>query len=454
MCDELNFADLLDDGGVALKAWQELIDDLSRIEKRWMITAGKAWWSYRKQFSSLIAARGLYSGDKLEAKLRSLILRKHGSLEGVQDITFTNLRELGCSPLKVVASNLHTRRSVVMSDEKGSPTPNVLTAVRASCSYPFLFRPVLLHRAPLVDGGLASNLPVWLFNDERDQSGLPLVAFELKTRTIGPVNPSSDVKLFLLDLLETALESGDALLRSASARLYHIEVPISSDIRSLDFRLPLQRRYDLYNDGLRETLSYFSERFVQPNVSLSDPAGQLEAVYGEKSLFSTILRGFISEVMRSFPNSGTIRSNIMLPYGNSGNWVVAYQVGMDGDPDVDLIIQKNGGPVGDAIESAGPIVSDWTKVRPNPEASAMTRAQTNKIPVERQAVASIPIFDLRKIATIKDGLIRGLTIRGVLSIDSDRETREAGWTGLTEEPTTEFIEILKRWSDVIGRTLN
>ena len=65
-------------------------------------------------------------------------------------------------------------------------------------------------------------------------------------------------------MLETALESGDALLRGASSRLMHIEVPIAPDVRTLDFGLTSARRRGLYNDGQRETQSFFLKRFGEP----------------------------------------------------------------------------------------------------------------------------------------------------------------------------------------------
>ena len=41
---------------------------------------------------------------------------------------------------------------------------------------------------------------------------------------------------------------------------------------------------------------------------LSDPVGQLEAVYGDRTVFQTVLAGFAHEVAVAFPNSGAIRA--------------------------------------------------------------------------------------------------------------------------------------------------
>jgi NTE family protein len=452
MCDELNFNELLDDNGDGLSFWSGLIDELMTAGS--MVKMGVGWWKSRAKIQGVLAARGVYSGVRLEAKLREFIVRKHRSLENVTEITFADLARLGCKPLRVVAANLQTRRGILMGDVPNSPIRNVLTAVRASCSYPFLFQPVMLHRAALVDGGLASNLPVWLFDEERDRDGFPLLAFDLTTQLGTGVPADTGVKGFLLDMVETALESGDALLRGASSRLMHIEVPIASDVRTLDFALTSVRRRGLYNDGQRETQSFFLKRFGEPQTMLSDPVGQLEAVYGDRAIFQTVLAGFAQEVASAFPHSGNIRCHVMFPQGGGDHFVIVYQQGMDSDPDVDLQLVRQAGPPGDAIRTGRPIVADWARVRLQPEGSLMSRAQINKVPEARRAIASAPIFDLRRAPTVEDGVIGGLNLVGALSIDSNRSAADAGWESDSGLLSVDFVTILKRWADVVGRVLN
>ena len=84
----------------------------------------------------------------------------------------------------------------------------------------------------------------------------------------------------------------------------------------------------------------------------------------------------------------------------------------------------------------------------------MSRAQVNKVPAARRAVASAPVFDLRRAPTVEDGVIGGLSLVGALSIDSDRSAADARWENTDGLPSVEFIQILKRWADVVGRVLN
>ena len=81
--------------------------------------------------------------------------------------------------LHVIGSDITTGRMIIMpddlpdyTDEAGKPfdkdTFPLVEAVRMSMSYPFLFSPVVLHRGGrpvyVVDGGLLSNFPIWLFD--------------------------------------------------------------------------------------------------------------------------------------------------------------------------------------------------------------------------------------------------------------------------------------------------
>lgn len=84
----------------------------------------------------------------------------------------------------------------------------------------------------------------------------------------------------------------------------------------------------------------------------------------------------------------------------------------------------------------------------------MSRPQINKVPAARRAIASVPVFDLRRAPTVEDGVIGGLNLVGVLSIDSDHSAADAGWENNDGLPSVDFVQILKRWADVVGRVLN
>lgn len=454
MCHDMNFSEFLDDGGTELSRWgataKELLEAQSLLGR--VMKGGLVWFSDGKDLKAHIDRLGVYDGAKLETKLRELITRKLHKLQGATEITFADLRNEGGLPLKVVAAHLRTRQAVVFSDEAGSATNNVITAVRASCCYPFLFCPVMLGSSPFVDGGLASNLPVWLFDAESARSGLQVVAFDLTSkRDDGHVQAKYLPSDYLTDMIETVLESGDALLRRATERLVHVRVPLDPSFRTLDFGMPAAAREALFDKGRLEALAEFTGRYVRPDV-LRDRHAQIESAYGSSLFFETALTGLALEMEARFPRAGKVRCSVFLPFGDAEQ-LAAYTYGMATDPDIDLTLATGAGPPGSAASNNSPTLDDWATIRAVPTRFGMTAAQMNKVPADRRAVAGMPIFDVRRPLTVDHNELAGLRTRGALCVDCAVVAEEAGWSSGPGGYDPDLLDILTRWADVIGRIM-
>jgi NTE family protein len=126
---------------------------------------------------SLIFEKGIYEGRFLESFLGDLLARKGVNTFGdlvmseYQDDTRYRYR------LRVVASDISRNRLLVLPQDivQYGVRPDELSvarAVRMSMSIPFFYEPVKLHHAAskqtsyVVDGGLLSNFPVWLFDSD------------------------------------------------------------------------------------------------------------------------------------------------------------------------------------------------------------------------------------------------------------------------------------------------
>lgn len=119
---------------------------------------------------------GLYKGKVLEKWFYKRLAEK-----GIY--TFNDLPK---GSLKLVASDLTNGRIIVIPDDLESYGINwrkfpVSKALRMSCGLPFIFEPIKLKGKQgeniIVDGGVLSNFPVWLFdnaNRERPLIGLKL----------------------------------------------------------------------------------------------------------------------------------------------------------------------------------------------------------------------------------------------------------------------------------------
>src|SRR5699024_5867784 len=123
---------------------------------------------------------GIYRGDLLEEWLFNTL--KHKGIE-----TFSDIRD---GYLKVVVSDLSLGRLVIIPDDLEriygiDPSQfSVSTAVRMSAGFPYLFMPKYLlgksgYRSVIVDGGLLSNFPLWVFNNGRTRIKRPVLGIKL-----------------------------------------------------------------------------------------------------------------------------------------------------------------------------------------------------------------------------------------------------------------------------------
>lgn len=96
--------------------------------------------SWERLFDLRFPRMGLFSGDRIMSLLQ--LLTKNKKLEELDP------------PVRVVATDLHTGREVVL--EEGPIEP----AVRASIAIPGIFTPVTYNEMLLVDGGVVAGVPV------------------------------------------------------------------------------------------------------------------------------------------------------------------------------------------------------------------------------------------------------------------------------------------------------
>jgi NTE family protein len=117
-------------------------------------------------FQIIREQKGLYRTTTF-AKWLSDILRTSPAGDGGGAVTFGGLRGRG-RLLKIVTASLRDRLARVYGP--GSyPDMAVVDAVRHSMSIPFFFCPCQETDNYLVDGGIVSNFPAWVFDRERKQ---------------------------------------------------------------------------------------------------------------------------------------------------------------------------------------------------------------------------------------------------------------------------------------------
>lgn len=204
----------------------------------------------------LIIHLGIYKIDYLETWLDELLLKK-----GI--CTFADLPE---GKLKIIASDVTNGRILILPDDLSRyrirPSElKVSTAVKMSASLPFFFRPVKWkskdqQKSYILDGGLLSNFPIWLFdvpNPRFPTFGFYFVKDEV---TINPVIPTP-IHLFK-NIFKTMLQAHDLRYMSAETLERTIQIPTGT-INTTDFKLTEKETAFLYQSGYEAAKKFLSQ---------------------------------------------------------------------------------------------------------------------------------------------------------------------------------------------------
>ena len=442
--DELDFNVLLDDGGVDLANLANLPTKFTSIPALW-----KYYYRNRRLFDRLKTDYGLYRVPKLQDLLVRKIKEQIPALAHNANITFQDLEEQGCTPLKIVASDLGGHEPLVFSANGGHERNGlVIDAIRASMSYPFVFCPVPINNNLLVDGGLTTNLPLFLFERERRALGIPVIAFDLVPEASN--NQIEHLGHFCNALTTTALEATDILLRKLLTGIHHVPVPIPASIRTLDFSLTSEQRLQLFQIGKQSATEVFNRIFKDYDRATNE-VEELQSLHVPPAVIVPVLKA----IAKAFEVRGArnVRANISLPTGR-GTRVIVYQYGMDYDSDSDLELSLGAGCSGKAGENREPFVGNLIEGKRLYHDWGLTQTQQAKVRKDRRTMFCFPIFD-RDRRPIRRRELETLNMMGVLSIDTSTLLKETGWTvsKRSENIRETFMDEGEAWADTLGRIL-
>lgn len=209
---------------------------------------------------SLVFTQGLYSGDYFEQWLRRLL-----SAKGVRTFRDLVLPEFKDDlryryRLRVVASDVSRGRMLALPQDAAEygvdpDDLDVAVAVRMSISIPFFYRPVRWRGSTIVDGGLLSNFPVWLF-DQPGEPAWPTFGFKLVNPGEGRPNPTTGPVTMLKALVSTMLEAHDARFVADEHFVRTIPVP-TLGVRSTDFDINQTTSRRLFDSGYSAGRRFF-----------------------------------------------------------------------------------------------------------------------------------------------------------------------------------------------------
>jgi NTE family protein len=395
---------------------------------------------------------GVYDGAFLEQAVGAMI-RTGPLVAGKPSAAFQDLMTAACPQLKVVASNITTNRAVVFPDDAQM---TVASAVRVSMGYPFVYRPMKTGQNELlVDGGVASNLPCFVFAREHELTRHPIFAFGLVSAP-AKASDTYDAMNYAEELLDTALAASDQLFVEIVPGVHYIRVPVPAGIGTFNIDVRSGDIDAMFNAGYVAATQFFNayEPLRRAAVAGHKLQLQLQNVYGDPKLFQPALWG-LQQMIQQLTRARQVRVHIMLPTGRADrSRIVAYHFGFrPEDNDRDLELEEFAGCTGEANKNRLPAIADLVDAQDSYPRWGMTQPQQARVAPDRKSMLSVPIFRDSQTAPRE-----AWPVVGTLSLDSSTPLPETAWIqqlGAESVPAvaTEVIEIVTAWARVFARLL-
>jgi len=209
--------------------------------------------------ASLTFEKGIYEGRFFENWIKGLLREKKVTTFGDLILKDYQDDERYRFKLRVIASDISRGRLLVLPQDIADygirpEDLNVAVSVRMSMSIPFFYEPVKLRNMKtnqvsyIVDGGLLSNFPVWLFDSEGDIPAWPTLGFKLAEPGEGTPHQVRGPISLLTALFSTMMEAHDA--RHIKEEYFARTVPIPTlGVKTTEFDISPEKSEALYQSG-------------------------------------------------------------------------------------------------------------------------------------------------------------------------------------------------------------
>ncbi|MGN7357543.1 patatin-like phospholipase family protein [Paenibacillus sp. SAF-054] len=227
----------------------------------------------------LFIKKGLYSGEALELWIHNILKSK-----GIR--TFSDIPP---GKLMIIASDITNGKILVLPGDliKLGINPaafEVSKAIRMSTSIPYFFDPVILRMCGdaargksfkdqfvyIVDGGLLSNFPLWLFDDTTVETPGPgqklvqTIGFQMVGRSSGSPHVIRGPVSMLQAMFDTMLSAHDERYIEQVNRFRTIKIP-TLGVGTMEFNLTPEQSRELYESGVQAGNKFFA-RFQRLNM--------------------------------------------------------------------------------------------------------------------------------------------------------------------------------------------
>lgn len=330
------------------------------------------------------ATRGICSLDELRENIEILLSEHSDQNFGPHDgkLTFHAAKKLGWRPLRIVASNLRTGAIEVFSVEQ-TPDVEIADAICASICIPIVFKPweisgavataerALVRPTKYVDGGMLSNLPAWVYEEQRAANPESLM-LAVKLDDSLPtdqqsVTPKVEASGYFRRVIATALFGAESLSTRVSGDLIELSCRVLKPCASgamvpvslLDFDLPFELACALVDEAHRKVASELRETLVEQPKKWDLPLDPIHRA-AEQAVLSDPGNTFIPPV----GGAARVRTSIAFkPPRFQRTWQLLYQRGFDRcDGDVRLLLPQDFTIIGACIDGAkvGAVAAAYT----------------------------------------------------------------------------------------------
>lgn len=203
---------------------------------------------------NVLIKNGIYSGMEIETWMQDKLKKK-----GIY-----RFGDLAPNRLSIIASDITNGRIMQIPQDleayKLNPQSfSIARAVRMSSTIPYFFQPVIIRQGKqkivIVDGGLLSNFPVWIF-DSKESPQWPTFGFRLRgSDCYDPAKITGPFSMYVA-ILSTMREAHDRRYVNPEDAVRTMFIP-ADDIRATDFSMTANEKEKLIALGQQEAQKFF-----------------------------------------------------------------------------------------------------------------------------------------------------------------------------------------------------
>ena len=203
---------------------------------------------------SLIRNKGIYKNDAIKPWLNAILKKKN-------KLTFKDNDQL-----TIIASDITHQKTMVIPDclpQYGLTKDEFLVsdAVTMSTAIPYYYVPYKLkvgnQTTTIVDGGLLSNFPIWIY-DVKGTPKWPTFGIKIKDYKSNDLQNKNGFINYTRDIINTMINRNDMCLKDSDT-VRTIIIDHDESIKTTDFTLSKQKIDYLYQCGYQSTIKFLKK---------------------------------------------------------------------------------------------------------------------------------------------------------------------------------------------------